>query len=124
MSALDFQVSSLKPSVVSGLGTSVKYFARPLGSTITSGQPSTPNASNANGALWIPTGPAFNGKLFNVNVAGTFGSDTGDPSGTVLVKLYAVTGSLTSPIYTALASIGTVTPGSVAAENAGIRITE
>jgi hypothetical protein len=116
MSVLDFQVSSLKPSVVSGLGTSVKYFSRPLGSTITSGQPTTPSSTNATGSLWIPTGPAFNGQLFNVNAVGTFSSNNVGPSGTVTVKLYAVTGSLTSPTYTPLASLGTISPGIVAAD--------
>jgi hypothetical protein len=108
---LDFQVSRVAPSKVGGIGTSVKYFPRPFGSSLTSGLPSTPSATNPTGALWVPVGPQFDGQQFSVLASGSFGTDSGDPSGTVTVKLYAVTGTLASPTYTALASTGAVEAG-------------
>jgi len=115
---LDFQCSSVNPSKVGGVGAAAKYFPRPLGASLTSGQPSTPSASNATGALWLPTGPQFDGAQFTVKATGTFGSDTGDPSGTVTINLYAVVGSISSPNYsTVLASTGAITPGFAAAES-------
>ena len=107
---LDFQCSRANPSKVGGPGQSAKYFPRPLGSSLTSGQPITPSAVSAAGSLWLPTGPAYDGVQFNVVAAGTFGFDSGDPSGTVRVELDAVTGSLLTPIYTAIASTPSLTP--------------
>lgn len=108
---LDFQVNGLNPSKVGGTGTTVKYFQRILG---TNGPNSGPNtnisSTNAAGALFLPAAGVFEGQSFNIIANGNFGSDTGDPSGTVTVQLFAVTGSLTSPTYTAIASTGAVTP--------------
>src|SRR5690348_7877260 len=106
---LDFQVSGAFPSKVGGTGTTVKYFPRPLGPSI-GVAPSTPSATSAAGALLLPAGNVFNGQQFNVLASGSFGSDTGDPSGTVTIKLYAVTGSASVPVYTALASTTAFVP--------------
>lgn len=100
---LDFQVSGAFPSKVGGTLTSVKYFPRPLGPSI-GVAPSTPSSTSAVGALFLPAGNVFNGQQFNVLAAGTYGSDSGDPSSTVTVNLYAVTGSLTAPTYTSIAA--------------------
>jgi len=106
---LDFQVSGSSPSSVGGLGTSVKYFPRLLGPSI-GVAPSTPSASSAAGALMLPAQNVYNGQLFNVKAAGDFGNDSGDPSGTVTVQLYAVTGTFTVPVYTSIATTGAMTP--------------
>lgn len=99
---LDFQVSGAFQSKVGGLGTTVKYFPRPLGPSI-GVAPSTPSSTSAVGALLLPAQNVFNGQQFDVICGGWFGSDSGDPSGTVAVQLYAVTGSLLAPVYTSIA---------------------
>jgi hypothetical protein len=114
---LDFGVNGANPSKVGGTGTSVKYFPRPLpgwGNIGNGGPgnalPTTPSSSNATGALFLPAQNVFNGQQFNIIVAGSYGNDSGDPSGTVTVNLYAVTGTLTSPTYTAIGGTGAATP--------------
>src|ERR1700675_4884 len=99
---LDFQVSGAFPSKVGGLGITVKYFPRLIGPSI-GVAPSTPSATSAAGALLLPAANVFNGQQFNILASGSIGSDSGDPSGTATVQLYAVTGSLASPVYTSIA---------------------
>ena len=106
---LDFQVSGSNVSTVSGLGTSFKVFPRPLGPSI-GVAPSAPSSTSALGALMLPAQNVFNGQQFRILASGNFGSDTGDPSGTVTVEIKAVTGSLTSPTYTSIATTGAMTP--------------
>jgi len=113
---LDFQVSGAFPSKVGGTGTTVKYFPRPIGPSI-GVAPSTPSSTSAVGALFLPAQNTLNGQQISVLATGSFGSDTGDPSGTVTVKLYAVTGTLVAPIYTALASTTAFAPTFNAAES-------
>lgn len=113
---LDFQVSGAFASTVGGTGTTVKYFPRLLGPSI-GVAPSTPSASSAVGALLLPAANVFNGQQFSVLASGSFGSDSGDPSGTVTIKLYGVTGSLSSPTYTAIASTTAFVPTFAAAES-------
>jgi hypothetical protein len=48
--------------------------------------------------------------MFEVLVGGIIGSDTGDPSGTATVALYAVTGTKSAPVYTSIATTLTITP--------------
>jgi hypothetical protein len=110
MSSLDYQVSRANPSKVGGSGTTVKYFPRPIGQSLTSGQPTTPNASSPVGSLWVPVGPQFDGQQLTVQASGSFGSDTGDPSGTVSFSLYTVTGTLAVPVYTQIATTTAITP--------------
>ena len=118
----DFGVSGLFPSKVGGTGTAVKYFPRLLGSAINV-SPATPSATNATGAFFMPPASVLNGQLFNIIATGEFGNDTGDPSGTVTVQLYAVTpnastGSYTvNPVYTSLASTGALTPSALGIVN-------
>lgn len=104
-----FGVNGLNPVKVGGTGTSAKYFPRLLGASI-GAVPATPSSSSAVGALWVPGDSKLNAQQFDVEATGTFGSDTGDPSGTVAIKLYAVTGSLLVPVYTALASTTAFVP--------------
>jgi hypothetical protein len=106
---LDFGVNGQFSSKVGGLGTVVKYFPRPLGPSI-GVAPSTPSANSAVGALLLPAGNVYNGQQFSVLASGYLGSDSGDPSGTVTVQLYAVTGSVAAPVYTSIATTGAITP--------------
>jgi hypothetical protein len=103
---LDFQVSGSFQSKVGGAGTTVKYFPRPIGPSI-GVAPSTPSSTSA---LLLPAQNVFNGQQFTILASGTFGSDSGDPSGTVLVQLYAVTGSKSAPVYTSIATTATIVP--------------
>lgn len=110
---LDFGVNGQFPSKVGGLGTSVKYFPRLYGSSanpILGQTPATPSSSSSAGMLSLPPQNVFNGQQFDVLATGSFGSDTGDPSGTVTIKLYAVTGTASAPTYTALASTTAFVP--------------
>jgi hypothetical protein len=118
----DFQVSGVLQSVVSGLGSTVKYFPRPNVST--GNQALTPSATNATGQLGIssalPTREAFRGQtsnskllgqMFRVVLAGQINQASG---GTSTVALYANNGSLFNdgspanpgPSYTKIASTG------------------
>jgi hypothetical protein len=106
---LDFGVNGQFGSKVGGLGTTVKYFPRPLGPSI-GVAPSTPSANSAVGALLLPAANVFNGQLFDVIASGYIGSDSGDPSGTATVQLYAVTGTISAPVYTSIATTGAITP--------------
>lgn len=124
---LDFGVNGLNPSKVGGTGTSIKYFPRPLPGFGNQGQggpgnafPATPSTTSAVGALWLPAQNVYQGQAINVIVTGSFGSDTGDPSGTVNVQLQAVTGTLASPVYTTIASTSATTPTFAAAESFAI----
>lgn len=121
---VDFQVGPDNPSIVGGASTSTLYFPRLTSaaawsqSSSLSGAPPyvTPSATNAFGQLSVPGNNALDGQTFTVRAAGDFGSDTGDPSGTFQVSLYANTGSPTSPIYTQMATTGAVVPGFASAE--------
>lgn len=127
----DFGVNGTRASVVGGTGTPIKYFPRLLGiggpfiigsaglggvsgnfvaAPLFGNAPTTPSASSAVGSLYLPAQNDSNGQQLTILATGSFGNDTGDPSGTVNVQLRAVTGSLSNPIYTTLASTGAVTP--------------
>src|SRR5579859_3111072 len=106
---VDFGVNGSFGSKVGGLGTTVKYFPRPLGPSI-GVAPSTPSSTSAVGAMFLPAQNVFNGQLFNVIASGNFGSDSGDPSGTVTIAIYAVTGSLAAPTYTSVATTPAIVP--------------
>jgi hypothetical protein len=121
----DFQVSGVLQSVVSGLGSTVKYFPRP---NVSSGnQVLLPSATNATGQLGISnalralfgggvgtfgvTGGKLAGQMFRVVLAGQINQASG---GTSQVSLYANNGSLFNdgspanpgPSYTQIASTG------------------
>jgi hypothetical protein len=107
----DFQVNGLFPSVVGGTGTTVKYFPRVLGTAgPNGGQSVAPSTTSAAGQLAVPGNSSVNGQLFNVELAASFGNDSGDPSGTVELALYANTGTVSSPSYTKIATTGAATP--------------
>lgn len=105
----DFQVSGLFPSTVGGLGTTAKYFPRALGASI-GVQSVAPSSSSAAGQLSVPGNNELNGQWFDVLVALSYGSDSGDPSGTVKVELVANTGTVTTPSYTVIASTDAYVP--------------
>ena len=124
---LDFQVSGSSPSSVGGLGTSVKYFPRLLGPSI-GVAPSTPSSSSAAGALMLPAQNVFNGQQFNVLASGSITDAAGDPSSTVTIQLFAVTGTFAVPVYTSLATTGAITvsypnePWALNAELVGVSV--
>ena len=103
---VDFQVNGLFPSNVGGTGTSVKYFPRVLGPSI-GVAPSTPSASSAVGQLVVPANGVLNGQHFKVKAAGNVLPFTG--GGTYNVQLFANTGTVATPSYTAIASTGAIT---------------
>jgi hypothetical protein len=105
---LDFGVNGQFGSSVGGTGTSVKYFPRPLGPSI-GVAPSTPSSSSAVGSLFLPAQNVFNGQQFNVLASGNISDAAGDPSSTVTIQLFAVTGSLLVPVYTSIATTGAIT---------------
>lgn len=141
---LDFQVSRARPSIVGsrvpgdglGTGTGIKYFTKLANPSLinsttfntvvpptfvpnTNGTITTPAGTtqlNPAIGLFLPANGQFDGQEFNVICVGTFGSNTGDPSGTVNVQLQVVTGTLASPTFTTIASTGAVTPTFSAAE--------
>lgn len=118
---LDFGVNGAHPSTVGGTGTAVKYFPRLIGPSIGMA-PTTPSSTSALGALFLPGHNAFNNQLFEMFVAGTTGPESGDPSGTVSVQVYAVTGTLTAPVYTSIATIAAVAPLVAAAQSWAIKL--
>lgn len=115
----DFQVNGLFPSTVGGTGTAAKYFPRVLGTNgPNGGQSVAPSATSAAGQLGVPGNSELNGQWFDVLVGASFGSDSGDPSGTVKLELVANVGSITTPSYTVLASttafVPSAQPGQIA----------
>ena len=60
--------------------------------------------------LVVPAQNELNGQEFRVVAVGNYLMGASAGSETVTVALYAVTGSLASPVYTAIASTGAVTP--------------
>lgn len=119
---LDFQVNGGAPAKVGGTGTTVKYFQRILGTNGPgTGVGTNPNtnisATNAAGALFLPAINVYNGQVLSLLAAGSYGSDTGDPSGTVTINVYAVTGTAAAPVYTAIGGTGAATPTHAGAES-------
>lgn len=101
----DFGVSGSFPAAVGGAGTAIKYFPRLLGPSI-GVAPSTPSATNAAGQLVLPAFNELNGQLFKVKIVGDVLDFTAGT--TYNVVLYANTGTVATPVYTALASTGAV----------------
>jgi hypothetical protein len=128
---LDFGVNGQLASKVGGTGTSIKYFPRLVGITGTligsaglggvsgsgvagplfNNAPSTPSTTSAVGSLFLPAANVYNAQQLNLIASGTTGADTGDPSANVTISVQAVTGSLTAPVYTTIASAGGGTLG-------------
>jgi len=109
----DFLVNGLNPSSVGGTGVTVKYFPRLLSASaypLLGTSPSTPSSTNPAGMLVVPAQNELNGQEFRVVAVGNYLMGASAGSETVTIALYAVTGSLASPVYTAIASTGAVTP--------------
>jgi hypothetical protein len=109
----DFQVNGLNPVAVGGTGTTVKYFPRLMSASaypLLGTAPSTPSSTNPAGMLVIPAQNELNGQNFVVTAVGNYLLGASAGSETVTIALYAVTGSLASPTYTAICSTGAVTP--------------
>ena len=102
------------PSTVGGTGSAKKYFPRNVPSSAGAQwvvSPATPSTANATGALWLFGENRLNGQLLDVYATGDFTPASTATSETVTVTLEAVTGSLTAPTYTVLASTGAFAPG-------------
>lgn len=120
----EYLVNGAAPSTVGGTGTTAKYFAdlpgRPGWATSNAGvnsaadnlqQGQVPSATSSVGQLRMPGLNRFNAQKFYIIAAGTFGSDTGDPSGTVNVELLANTVPESQPpTYVVIASLGAAAP--------------
>ena len=131
-----YLVSAANPSTVGGLGTTAKYFssnpvapawmsgATGVNSAVDSRQlGSVPSSTSAAGQLVFPGESRLDGAIATIAVAGTVGSDTGDPSGTVNIELVANTGTVASPTYTVIASTGAVAPTYAGVEQFFLRAT-
>jgi hypothetical protein len=116
---LDSRFSSLTPSVCNANTTLQQYFpALSANNLVGSSLLGTPNSTNATGALWIPTGRAFDGRKMKVRLAGTATAGSTASSTTVNVSIFAVTGFLsttqggnpnaTQPTYTKIATTGAI----------------
>lgn len=103
VSIQDFGCNGKFPSTVGGTGTTVKYFPRNIayaaGATWV-----TSLAAGVKSMLTVPGENKLNGQIFTVKAAGDFLQAATESSSEVTVTLYAVTGSIASPAYTALAS--------------------
>lgn len=126
----DYGVNGSFPSRVGGTGTTPKYFPRLIGINGTiigsaglggvSGSsvaaplfgtaPANPSANSAVGSLYLPAQNDSNGQQLEVLASGAILSDNPDPSSTVTIQLYVVTGSLNAPVYTSIATTGAITP--------------
>lgn len=109
----DYQINGLNPVAVGGTGTTVKYFPRLLSasaSPLLGTAPSTPSATNPAGMLVVPANNELNGQNFTVTAVGNYLMGASAGSETVTLSLYAVTGTLASPTYTAIATTGAITP--------------
>lgn len=114
----EYLVNGASPVTVGGTGTTAKYFAdlpgRPGWATTVTGvnsavdslqQGVVPSATSGLGQLRMPGLNRFNAQKFYVIAAGTFGSDTGDPSGTVKIELVANNATEAAPNWITIASI-------------------
>ena len=113
---VDFGTNARFPSKVGGTGTTVKYFPRLLGSSI-GAVPATPSATNPAGMLLVPGDDKLNALQFDVLATGVQGNDSGDPSQSVNVSLFYVTGTLTAPVYTQCYDIDSTVPGNASGFN-------
>ena len=124
MSVTSYSVSGSSPSTVGGVNIITKdssgnsnlgrkFFPNLLGASIGK-LPAAPSESNASGQLAVPGSNSVNGRWFTVLAGGTFGNDTGDPSATVEIALYAntntVIGLVASPNYVKVGTTGSLTP--------------
>jgi hypothetical protein len=108
----NFLVNGLTATTVGGTGTSVKYFPNIPGSSIGVAN-TTPSSSSARGQLSVPGNSALNGQDFEVVVIGAVNTDSAIACPTVTVALYANTGTVASPSYTAIATTGGITGASL-----------
>jgi len=128
-----YLINSANPVTVGGTGTAAKYFpSTPVQPAWLSGAPGVntssdshqfgnqPSSTSAAGQLVFPGDGKLDGVRSQILVTGTFGSDTGDPSGTVNIEVVANTGTVASPSYTVLASTSATVPTLAAAEDFGI----
>lgn len=93
---------------LAGRGTTPKYFGAPSGN-FTSGVSTTPSSTNAFGQLPVRGDNEFNGQRFIVEASGDFQVGNGGACPSVTFDLQANTGTITTPVYTTIATSGAVT---------------
>lgn len=101
----DFGVNGSFPATVGGTGATIKYFGRNVANAAGatwSPAPLTPSSTSAVGALWVPGDNKLNGQEFVVKAVGSIFAGASAGSETILVGIYAVTGTASSPTYTLL----------------------
>lgn len=105
----DFQVNGSSPSIVSTLSTTQQYFSRVLGTAgPNGGQSVAPSATSAAGQLAVPGNNSLNGQNFSVLIGGSVVAGAADSSTNCTIILRANTGTVTTPVYTTIASTGAV----------------
>lgn len=107
---VNYSVNGASPSIVGGTGISVKYFPNQPGPSIGVSN-TTPSSSSAAGQLAVPGNNTLNGQIFTVNLCGNISIDPIIACPTVSVLIYANTGTVTSPTYTAIGGVSAVAAG-------------
>lgn len=103
-----WNVNGSNPSTVGGTGITAKYFGQPSGN-FTAGASTTPSSTNAFGQLAIRGDNELNGQQFSVQASGNFEVGPGGACPAVTIDMVANTGTITTPIYTVLATTGAIT---------------
>lgn len=118
----NYAVNGAFPSVVGGTGTAIKYFPNVPGPSIGVAS-TTPSSASAKGQLNVPGANTLNGQRFTVNVTGNISIDPTISCPSVTIALYANTGTVTSPSYTAIATTGSVVAGNFDNEDFALSVT-
>ncbi len=116
----NYAVNGASPSTVGGTGVGIKYFPNVPGPSIGVAN-TTPSSSSAKGQLNVPGNNTLNGQRFTINVTGNISIDPTISCPAVTIALYANTGTVLSPSYTAIATTGAVTAGNFDNEDFGLQ---
>ena len=100
---VNYSINGANPSTVGGTGTSIKYFPNLPGPSIGVANV-TPSATSAAGQMLVPGSNRLNGQPFHVCASGNFEVGAGGGSATVTIALRANTGTVTTPVYTTIAT--------------------
>jgi hypothetical protein len=107
---INYLVNGANPSTVGGTGTAIKYFPNNPGPSIGVSN-TTPSATSAAGQLPVPGANKLNGQQFRVYATGALSVAPGISCPNITIALYANTGTVASPTYTAIATTGAVAAG-------------
>ena len=103
-----WNINGSNPVSVGGTGITAKYFPQPSGN-FTAGAATTPSSTNATGQLPIRGDNELNAQQFSVIASGNVEVGAGGACPSITIDMVANTGTLTTPIYTVLATTGAVT---------------